>query len=44
LPVEVGFALAEPDAERFLAHLAAEKLPLFYIKVPLEMGIVGNGS
>ena len=42
LPVEVGFALAEPDAERFLAHLAAEKLGLFYIKVPLEMGVVGS--
>ena len=42
LPVEVGFALAEADAGRFLAHLAGEKLQLFYLKVPLEMGVVGG--
>jgi len=42
LPVEVGFALADPDAARFLAHLAGEKLELFYLKVPLEMGVVGG--
>jgi uncharacterized protein len=42
LSVEVGFALTEQEAESFLAHLAGEKLKLFYIKVPLEMGVVGN--
>ncbi len=42
VPVEVGFALAEPEAERFLTHLAGEKLQLFYIKLPLEMGVVGS--
>ena len=42
LPVEVGFALEEDQAVRLLAHLAAEKLELFYIKVPLEMGVVGG--
>ena len=40
--VEVGFALTEADAQRFLAHLAGEQLAMFYIKVPLEMGMVGN--
>lgn len=43
LSVEVGFALTEEEAQRLLAHLAGEKLELFYIKVPLEMGVVGNG-
>ncbi len=42
LPVEVGFALTEADAGQLLAHLAGEKLPLFYIKLPLEMGVVGE--
>jgi PII-like signaling protein len=42
LPVEVGFALSEEDAKRLLDHLACEKLGLFYIKVPLEMGVVGD--
>ena len=41
LPVEVGFALSEPQAQRLLERLAAEQLKLFYIKVPLEMDIVG---
>jgi PII-like signaling protein len=44
LSVEVGFVLSEEEAQRLLAHLATEQLKLFYIKVPLEMGIVGNGS
>lgn len=40
--VEVGFALTEEDAQKLLAHLAGEKLRMFYIKVPLEMGVVGD--
>lgn len=40
--VEVGFALSEEEAQRFLAHLAGEKLKMFYIKVPLEMGVIGD--
>jgi len=42
VPVEVGFALSEEEAERFLAHLAGEKLRMFYVKVPLEMGVIGD--
>jgi uncharacterized protein len=42
VPVEVGFALTEEDAQRFIAHLAGEQLQLFYIKLPLEMGVVGG--
>jgi PII-like signaling protein len=44
LSVEVGFALTEEEGERLLAHLAGEKLRLFYIKLPLEMGVVGESS
>jgi PII-like signaling protein len=40
--VEVGFALTEEEAQKLLAHLAGEKLRMFYIKVPLEMGVVGD--
>jgi PII-like signaling protein len=43
LSVEVGFVLSEEQAQGFLAQLADEKLRLFYIKVPLEMGVVGEG-
>lgn len=44
LPVEVGFALSHGDAQRLLDHLAGEKLRMFYLKVPLEMGVVGDAS
>lgn len=40
--VEVGFVLDEAQAQELLAQLASEKLRLFYIKVPLEMGVVGD--
>ena len=44
LAVEVGFALTPSEAQRLLDRLAGEKLQLFYIQLPLEMGVVGNGS
>ncbi|MGH8795489.1 MAG: DUF190 domain-containing protein [Caldimonas sp.] len=44
LSVEVGFALTEIEAQGFLEHLADEQLKLFYIKVPLEMGVVGGSA
>lgn len=40
--VEVGFALTEEEAQKLLAHLAGEQLRVFYIKLPLEMGVVGG--
>ena len=40
--VEVGFALTEEEAQKLLAKLTGEKLRMFYIKVPLEMGVVGG--
>ena len=44
LPVEVGFALTADEAQMLLAHLAGEQLKLFYIQLPLEMGVVGEPS
>ena len=40
--VEVGFALTEEQAQKLLACLAGEELRMFYLKVPLEMGVVGT--
>lgn len=44
LSVEVGFALTEEEAQRLLAHLAGEKLQMFYIQLPLVMGVVGDAD
>jgi uncharacterized protein len=38
LPVEVGFVVTEAEAERFLAHIKAQGLNLFYLRVPVEYG------
>ena len=41
LPVEVEFLVGEPQAERLLALIKAEKLQLFYVRMPTEYGITG---
>lgn len=41
LPVEVGFALSEAEADAFLAHLAQERLKLFYVRLPAQIGVAG---
>lgn len=38
LPVEVGFAVSDGDADRLLARLRDEKVSLFYIRLPAEFG------
>ena len=42
LPVEVVFIVTEEESERFLSHLKQEKLTLFYVKMPVEYGVLGN--
>jgi PII-like signaling protein len=42
LPVEVGFALTDPEAERFLALIAAEGVSLFWVRTPIEFGVTGE--
>ncbi|QIK38659.1 DUF190 domain-containing protein [Caldichromatium japonicum] len=44
LPVEVGFVVSNEEADRFLAHLAKERLNLFYIRVPVEAGFTDGES
>jgi PII-like signaling protein len=44
LPVEVGFVLTADEADRFLAHIAAQGLNLFYLRVPVEFGFTGDLS
>ena len=44
LPMEVGFALDEADARTLLAHLAGERLELFYVELPMRMGVVGGSG
>lgn len=43
LPVEVGFVLTPEEADRFLAHITAQGLNLFYVRVPAQAGVTGTG-
>ncbi len=43
LPVEVGFVVSAQEADAFIAHIAAQGLNLFYLRVPVESGFT-NGQ
>lgn len=43
LPVTVEFIVSEEDADRLLAMARAERMPLFYLRVPAEFAVL-NGS
>jgi PII-like signaling protein len=38
LPVEVGFAVTDEEADRFLGIVAAQGVSLFWLRVPIEFG------
>jgi PII-like signaling protein len=43
LPVEVDFAVTDEQADRFLDFLRAERVSIFYVRTPIEFGVVeGN--
>ena len=44
LPVEVGFAVTDAEADRFLALVAAEGVSLPWLRVPIEFGITGEAD
>lgn len=44
LPVEVGFVVTQEESDRFLAHIAAQGLNLFYLRVPVDYGFTDGGE
>lgn len=40
LPVEVGFAVTDGEADRFLQLLRDEKVSLFYVRLPVDFGVI----
>lgn len=42
LTVQVGFAVKHTDADRLLQSLAQEGIAIFYLKLPVEMGVTGK--
>lgn len=45
LPVEVVFAVSDQEAQALIDLIQSEKLSLFYVKLPIEFGVInGDGS
>ena len=44
LPVEVGFAVTDEEADRFLGIVAAQGVSLFWLRVPIEFGLTGPAA
>lgn len=43
LPVEIDFAVSDDDAERLLDFLRAQRISIFYVRIPIEFGVIpGN--
>lgn len=43
-PVEVTMVVTEAEAEKLFAILLEEKVHLFYVKLPVEFGVLGEAS
>lgn len=44
LPVEVGFAVSEEEAQRLLDLIAAEQVSVFYVRMPIEYGVINDSK
>ena len=43
-PQEVMMAVSEDEADRLFAYLKEEAVHLFYVKTPIEFGILGEAD
>lgn len=41
-PVSIVLAVTEEEASRLFARLRAEQVKLFYVKMPVEFGVLGE--
>ena len=44
LPMEVGFAVSDDEADRLLQLLRDEKVSVFYVRLPAQFGVTGEAS
>jgi PII-like signaling protein len=40
LPVEVGFAVTDEEADKLLQVIRDEKVSMFYVRLPVEFGVL----
>ncbi|MEO9135662.1 MAG: DUF190 domain-containing protein [Casimicrobiaceae bacterium] len=44
LTVEINFAVSDEEAERLLALITAQRISIFYARVPMEYGMIAGDS
>jgi len=44
LTVEIDFAVGDDDANRLLDLLRAERISIFYVRVPIEFGVIAGNT
>jgi PII-like signaling protein len=44
LTVEIDFAVSDDEARRLLDRIRAERISIFYVRVPIEYGVVEGSS
>jgi PII-like signaling protein len=44
VPVEIDFAVSADEANRLLDFLRAERISIFYVRVPIEFGTIEGGT
>lgn len=40
LPIEIGFAVTDEDADRLLRAIHEEKVSIFFLRIPIEFGVI----
>jgi len=42
LPIEIDFAVTDDDANRLLDFLRVERISIFYVRIPIEFGVIAG--
>ena len=42
LPIEIDFAMTDDDANRLLDFLRVERVSIFYVRIPIEFGVIAG--
>ena len=43
LTVEIDFAVSDDEAQRLLERIRAENIGIFYVRLPIEYGVIEGG-
>ena len=44
LTVEIDFAVSDDEAQRLLDRIGAERIRVFYVRLPIDFGVAGDAA